>query len=142
MVFPRRRASIAKFALQLGARDGIERAEGLVHQKDGGVGSEGSRDAYSLTLAARKLGGPTMGEFGRLKADEMEQLIDAGIQPGRVPIFKSGDEANIFGDGEMRKQTGVLNDVTDVRGAGESGPSPRWLCPPRGPVRRTALACG
>lgn len=44
-----------ELALKFGASDGIERAEGFVHQEDGRVCSEGARDADALTLAAGKL---------------------------------------------------------------------------------------
>jgi len=42
----------AEFALELGAGDGIKRAEGLVHEQDGRIGGEGAGDADALTLAA------------------------------------------------------------------------------------------
>lgn len=42
-----------EFALELGAGDGVKRAEGLVHKKDGRIGSESASDADALTLAAR-----------------------------------------------------------------------------------------
>ena len=42
----------AEFALEFGAGDGIKRAEGLVHQKDGRIGGEGTSDADTLALAA------------------------------------------------------------------------------------------
>src|SRR5258708_33960833 len=33
----------AEFALELGAGDGVERTEGLVHEQDGRIGCEGAR---------------------------------------------------------------------------------------------------
>ena len=42
----------AEFALQLGAGDGVKRAEGLVHEEDGRVGGKGAGDADALALAA------------------------------------------------------------------------------------------
>jgi hypothetical protein len=44
----------------------------------------------------------------------MEQFFDAGSDSGGVPFFESGDEGNVFGDGEMRKETSFLNDVADA----------------------------
>src|SRR5579864_9152740 len=45
----------AEFALQLGAGDGIEGAEGFVHQENGRVSGEGARDADALALAPGEL---------------------------------------------------------------------------------------
>src|SRR5260370_21143220 len=45
----------AEFTLQLGAGNGIERTERLVHQQDGGIGGEGAGDANALALAAGKV---------------------------------------------------------------------------------------
>ena len=42
----------AKFALEFGACDGIERAEGLVHDEDGRIGGESAGDTDALALAA------------------------------------------------------------------------------------------
>src|SRR4029077_7252198 len=44
----------AEFTLKLGAGDGIESAERLVHQENGRVGGKGAGDADALALAARE----------------------------------------------------------------------------------------
>src|SRR5216684_4395721 len=67
----------AEFALELGAGDGIERAEGLVHQKKGRIGGEGTSDADALALAAGKLARTAMREFAGIEADKMQHFIDA-----------------------------------------------------------------
>ena len=46
-----------EFALKLGASDWVERAKGLIHEQNGGVGSKGASYAYTLALAARKFPG-------------------------------------------------------------------------------------
>ena len=104
----------AEFALELGARDRIESAEGLVHQKNGGIGGESTRDADALTLAAGKFTGAAMGKLARIEADEAEHFLDAGSDTSGVPIFECGDESDVFRDGEMRKEAGVLNDVSEM----------------------------
>ena len=45
----------AHHLLHLEAGEGIERAEGLVHEEDGRVGGEGTGQACTLALAAREL---------------------------------------------------------------------------------------
>jgi hypothetical protein len=57
----------AEFALKLGASDGIEGAERLVHEKDGRVGSEGAGDADALALAAGKFARTARGKFGGIE---------------------------------------------------------------------------
>jgi len=103
----------AEFALEFGAGDGIERAEGLVHQKNGRIGGEGASDADALALAARKFAGTAMGKFARIEADEVEHFIDAVGDARSIPLSQSGNEGDIFGNSEVRKKTGVLDDVTN-----------------------------
>ena len=101
-----------EFALELGAGDGIERAEGLVHEQNGRIGGKSARDADALALAAGEFAGAAMGEFARLEADKLEHFLDAAGGAGGVPVFQSWNEGDIFCDGEMGEQAGVLNDVT------------------------------
>lgn len=62
----------AEFVLKLGASDGIERAERLIHEKDGRIGGEGARDADALALAAGKFVWAAGGKFGRVETDEVQ----------------------------------------------------------------------
>ena len=112
----------AEFALELGARDGIERAEGLVHQKDRRIGGEGAGDADALTLAAGKFAGAAMGEFAGFQADKLEHFIDASGGAGGIPILQSGNKGNVFRDGEMGEEASVLNDVTDASAKADGVP--------------------
>src|SRR5712692_4107833 len=104
----------AEFALELGAGDGIERAEGLVHQKDGRIGGEGARDADALTLATGEFARMAMREFAGVEADKMEHFFDAGGNARGIPLFQNGNESDVFGNREMGEETGVLDDVTDA----------------------------
>ena len=102
----------AEFTLELGAVDRVERAEGLVHQQDGRIGGERARDADALALASGKFAGAATRKFARIEADKLEHFLDAGGGAGGVPVFQSGDEGDIFCDGEMGEEAGVLNNVT------------------------------
>jgi hypothetical protein len=104
----------AKFALKFGAGDGIECAEGLVHQQDGGIGGEGASDADALALAAGKFARAAMGELARVEANEMEHFINASRDAGGLPSFQSGNEGNVLRDGEMREEACILDDVTNA----------------------------
>src|SRR5258708_33874439 len=64
-----------------------------------------------------------MREFAGIEADKLEHFIDAGGGAGGVPIFQSGKESDIFRDGEMREEAGVLNDVTDAAAEADVVPS-------------------
>jgi len=112
----------AEFALELGARDGIERAEGLVHQKDGRIGGESAGDTDALTLAAGKFAGAAMGEFAGFKADKLEHFIDASNGAGGIPVFQGGNKSDVFRDGEMGEEASVLNDVTDAAAEADGVP--------------------
>ena len=67
-----------EFALKFGTGDGIEGAEGLVHQEDGRIGGKSAGNADTLALTARKFARTTGGKFGWIETDHAEQLIDAG----------------------------------------------------------------
>src|SRR6266852_8539151 len=113
----------AEFALELGAGDGIERAEGLVHQKKGGISSEGAGNADALALAAGKFAGAAAGKFGWIKSNQGQELPDAHGGAAAVPFLKRGDECDVFRDGEMGEKTGVLNDVTNAATETDGVPS-------------------
>jgi len=104
----------AEFALQLGAGDRVERAEGLIHEQDGGIGGEGPGDSNALALASGEFTRPTMREFAWVEADELEHFLDTGGDAGRIPPFQIGNESDIFSNREMGEEPGVLDDVTDA----------------------------
>jgi hypothetical protein len=55
--------------LQIGAGDGVESAEGFVHQENGGIGGQRSGYTDPLTLSTGKFARVARGEL-RVKADE------------------------------------------------------------------------
>ena len=46
---------VAEHGLHFGAGEGVEGAEGFVHEEDGGFVGEGASEAYALALASAKL---------------------------------------------------------------------------------------
>src|SRR6266404_152913 len=112
----------AEFALKLGAGDGIEGAEGLVHEEDGRVGGEGAGDTDALALAARELVRAAVTVFGRLETDKGKELVDTRGGAGGIPFFQRRDQSNVFGDGEMREETRFLNDIADAAAEADGMP--------------------
>jgi len=104
----------AEFALKLGAGDGIEGAEGLIHQKNRRIGGKSAGDANALALAAGKFAGAAMSELARVEANKMEHFINASGDAGGLPLFQSGNEGDVLRDGEMREEAGILDDITDA----------------------------
>ena len=104
----------AEFTLKFAARNGVERAEWLVHKKDGGIGGEGAGNADTLALTTRELARAARGKFIRIKANELQEFPDASGNSIGMPFFERGDQADVFRDGEVRKKAGFLNDVADV----------------------------
>jgi hypothetical protein len=104
----------AEFTLEFRTGDGIERTEGLVHQKNGRIGGEGASDADALTLAAGKFAGTAMSKFARIEADKVEHFLDAGGDARGIPFSQSGNEGDIFRDRKVGKKAGVLDDVADA----------------------------
>ena len=103
----------AEFALKLCARDGIERAERFVHQEDRRIGGESAGDANALTLTAREFARMAMREFAGIEADKLEHFFDARGDARGAPAFEAGYETHIFRYGEMGKEAGVLNHVSN-----------------------------
>src|SRR5439155_1207953 len=98
-----------EFALKLRARDGVERSEGFVHQENRWISGESAGDAYALTLAAGKFAWMAMREFARIEADKVKHFLNSHGDARGVPAFETGDETDIFRNGEMGKQSGLLN---------------------------------
>jgi hypothetical protein len=62
----------AELTLKLGAGDGIEGSERLVHEKDGRIGGKSTRDADTLALAAGELAWAAGVEFAGIETNETE----------------------------------------------------------------------
>ena len=74
-----------ELVLQALAVDRVDGAEGLVHEHQRRVGGQRARHADALALAAGELGGVAVAHLGRVEADELEQLVDAGADALACP---------------------------------------------------------
>src|SRR6185503_20173192 len=81
--------------LQLLARDGIQRAEGLVHQQHLRLLREAARDLQALLHAARELGGKLCGVLGEVQL--LEERRDARA------LLGGGNAARFEGEGDVTR---------------------------------------
>ena len=103
-----------EFALKLGAGDGIKCAEGLIHEKDGRVGSQRTRYADTLTLTAGEFVRLAGSEFSGVEANESEKFVDTRLDAGGIPFFERRDERDVLGDSEMGEEPRFLNYIADA----------------------------
>ena len=102
-VLRRRFCKCEEFALQFRAGDGIEGAEGFVHQEDGRIRGQSAGHAYPLPLAAGKFARIALGDLG-IESDELQQLVDAFGDSIRVPLLNLRNEADIARHREVGEQ--------------------------------------
>jgi hypothetical protein len=113
--------------LERGARQRVERAEGLVHQKQRRVCGERARHAHALALPAGKLRRQARAELLGVEPDQPQQLFHARVHARLVPAFEHGDEPDVAADVEVREEAGVLYDV--ARAPPQPGSVPRARVP-------------
>ena len=116
----------AEFALEFRTRDGIESAEGLVHQENRRIGSESAGNPNALALAAGEFAGAAIGKFGWVQSNQAHQLANTNGSAAAVPFLKCGNERHIFGNRKMRKKSGVLNDISDAAAQFDGVPLCGW----------------
>src|SRR5665648_359787 len=66
-----------------------------------------------LRLPAGQLLGVAVAVLRRLEAHEVEQLVDARVDPALVPAEHLGHRCDVLGDGVVREQPDLLDDVAD-----------------------------
>src|SRR5205807_4380876 len=86
----------------------------LVHEQDGRVGSQRPGHADPLPLPSGELVGAAVAVDRRVEADEVEQLVDPGLDAAALPAEEAGDGGDVGGDVEVRKQSDLLDDVADA----------------------------
>ncbi len=92
-----------ELVLEAFADDGVDGAEGLVHEEDGRVGGEGAGDADALALAAGELGGVAGAVGGRVEADEVEEFGGTRACGRLLPAEEGGDGRGVVEDGAVGK---------------------------------------
>ncbi len=145
------RVEAEELVLEPRAGDGVDGAERLVHQEDGGIGGQGPGHADPLALAARHLRRiPAAVDVGR-EPHQLEQLVDPRRDAFLLPAEEARDGADVRGDRLVREEPGLLDHVThapaqlDRVGVGdvvavEEDPSRRRLDEPVDHLQRRRLA--
>jgi hypothetical protein len=110
---------IPEHVLHLGASEGIERTEWLIHEQNPGLGCKGAGKTDTLALAARKLVRITMREDFRIKANRREQLFAAPDALFARPALNFEDNAHVALDREMWEKAGLLDDIADASAQGD-----------------------
>ena len=95
------------------AGEGVECAEGLVHEKNWRIGGEGAGEACALALATGELAGISAAECGGVEADSGEELVGALDALGKRCGFGFKNDSDVALDGEVREETDLLDDVAD-----------------------------
>ena len=125
MVFFEVLLDFLEFALDFDAREWIECTEWFVHQQNGWVSGERSRNADTLALPAGKLVGMAAQIFTAIQADQFQQFGDARTNAFFRPVFQTRHQGNVLFDRVMRKKANVLNDVADLPPQGDGIPIER-----------------
>src|SRR5581483_6317241 len=111
---PEPRQKGAQHVLHLGAGQRIERAEGLIHEKDFGFSRKRTRQADALPLAAGELMRMAPRELIRIEADSCEQY-SAALRPlGAWPSGSFKHQPDIALHSEVGKQARLLDHVADA----------------------------
>lgn len=119
-----------QLVLQRGARDGVDRREGLVHQQDLGLVDQGAGHGNPLAHAAR--------EFVRVAIRHLRQTDDIEEAPGLVPAFGLADathlqaELDVLPHRHPGKQRILLEDDAALRAGRFDRPAAEAQAPLRG----------
>jgi hypothetical protein len=89
----------------------VEGAEGLVEEQYRRLNGERARQPHPLALAARELGGVTVGE--PVELDELEQFVDTVADLSFRPLADLQSEGDVLEDGHMFEGSVVLEDEPD-----------------------------
>ncbi len=79
--------------LDLGPGDGIECAEGFVHQQDGRLGRQRSRQSNALPLSSGELVGISAGELANRQSYQRQHFFYAGCDLALLPSSSLGTRA-------------------------------------------------
>src|SRR5881628_1632673 len=103
-----------ELALQLDARDRIERPERLIQQEERRIGGERPGDADPLALPARQLVGVARTEHAGIEADQGEELARPRGDALGGPPLEARHQTDVALDREVREQPDLLDDVADA----------------------------
>src|SRR6516164_8874274 len=85
---------LLKFHLQLGARNGIERSERLIHQQDRRLGRQCPCQAHALPLPSRKLVWKALSKLIPRQSNQSEHFINASVDAIAFPLLQLRNETD------------------------------------------------
>ena len=103
-----------QLVLQPLAGDRVDGTERLVHQDHRRVRGQSAGDADALLLSTGQLAGVAVAVLRRVEADQLEQLVDALLDPVLLPAEHLGNDRDVLRHGHVREQAAALDDVADV----------------------------
>src|SRR5262249_33882076 len=89
--------------LDFGSRDGIQRAERFVEQKNRRICRKRTRYAHALPLSAGELARQTPGKAGRFETHKRKQVVHSRIYFVRRPGFERWNQPDVSMHSEVRK---------------------------------------
>ena len=104
----------SELVLEPGPDDRVDRPEWLVHQQDRRVGGQRPGHTDPLLLPAGQRGRVPRRAISRVEPDEVDQLVDARVDARLVPPEQLGDGGDVVGDGAVREEPDLLDDVADA----------------------------
>src|SRR5918998_2620881 len=107
------------------ARDGVNGAEGLVHEHDRGVGGHGAGHPDPLLLPARELRRVAVAVVVGVEPDEPEKLVHARPDAPPLPAEQPRHGGDVLGDGAVGEEPYLLDGVADL--ASELGAAHRGV---------------
>jgi len=120
--FAKTRKQGAEHVLHFGAGERVERAEGLVHEEDGGVGGECAGKADALALTSGELVRIAAGEGGGIEPDGGEQFVTATVTFFAGTALGFEHDGDVALHGEVGEEAGLLDDVADAAAEGNEVP--------------------
>src|SRR5467141_1198390 len=106
-------SQVEELLLQFHTGHWIKRAKRFVQQQQRRICCECAGDTHPLTLAAGQLAGIARGELRRRKPDLSQEMLHAGIDVAGLPTLQTGNQSDIGGYSEMRKEARILDHVPD-----------------------------
>src|SRR5215208_1517860 len=115
---------VQELVLEPLARDGVNRAEGLVHEHDRGVCRHRARYPDPLLLPTREFRRIAVPVVVRVEADELEELVHTLSYTLLVPAKEARYGGDVHRDGAVGEEAYLLDGVADLApqlGAAHSG---------------------
>jgi hypothetical protein len=107
------RLEINELVLKLLSGDGVQSAEGLIHEDNRGIGGKGSGHTNPLLLPPTQPGRKTDSELLWLQTHHVQHLVYTLGNSIRGPLEKPGNDSDVLLHSHVGKKTDVLDRITN-----------------------------